>query len=289
MNALEVLASRPKAKEWTNQRATWAHAKRDGWRMTVVYDFDGTMTAYGRDVEERLEFFKRWPKLALSEWANLIRRYGRVGSIFDGELWMPGKKASEVARILASDKPYLLQYDVFAMPFCAGFDMRDSDIEAAMYVARDRAKMRWAPMKRIRSPFTKDEALADLEPNSEGWVLKQRHWGEWYKLKFESTVDAVVTDVKWGDGKFIGLVGSLVCSVYDDHGKLVEIARAGGMSDDERERMTDDHDEGKLIGRVVELTYQYVGAGGRLRHPRFKCWRPDKPANECRLDDMRVF
>jgi len=42
---------------------------------------------------------------------------------------------------------------------------------------------------------------------------------------------------------------------------------------------------------VMEVSYQYVGDKGRLRHPNFVRWREDKPAAECTLsqDDDLVY
>ncbi len=41
-------------------------------------------------------------------------------------------------------------------------------------------------------------------------------------------------------------------------------------------------DEDKDLGRVFEVEYDRVAAKGKLRFPRFVCWRPDKPKEECR-------
>src|SRR5690606_14492263 len=116
----------------------------------------------------------------------------------------------------------------------------------------------------------------------EGVVLKDANLFNWYKWKPVKTIDVVITDFTEGDGKYLGYIGSLKVSVYDERGSLIEIANVSGMTDLERDEITDLATNGGLLGRVCEVKYQYVGSGGRLRHPRFKCWREDKPAGECK-------
>lgn len=154
------------------------------------------------------------------------------------------------------------------------------------------------------------------ESDCEGWVLKQAPYEGWWKVKEAYNVDCIVTAWKEGTNKYLGLVGSLCVSVFDyeqafnartiwntqrgthtdpkdirqDWVKapgLVEVGFAGGMSDDDRLEMTELADEGKLIGRVCEVKHQYVGAGGRLRHPRFIRWREDKAPWDCLMSQLK--
>jgi hypothetical protein len=131
----------------------------------------------------------------------------------------------------------------------------------------------------------------------EGWVIKeQTKEGEdisWWKYKCESTVDLFVTGWKEGDGKYLGLVGALICSAVrlnsDGSRETVEVASVSGMTDEERENITEMNDKGELIGQVVEVKFQCVASKGRLRHPRFLRFRDDKLAQECsmsQIDDL---
>lgn len=107
-----------------------------------------------------------------------------------------------------------------------------------------------------------------------------------FKVKPADPVDCVITGVIDAEpGKFEGMIGSIVCSVYR-HGKLIEIASASGMNDAVRAEMTCLHKDDMLRGLVVELKYQMIGAEGRLMHPRFSRWRPDKPMAECTYDQL---
>jgi ATP-dependent DNA ligase len=123
--------------------------------------------------------------------------------------------------------------------------------------------------------------------NYEGFVLKDTQYGKWYKVKHSPSVDCIVTDVSEGkdDKKYSGQVGALVVSLLKSK-KLVEIANVSGMTESERLEMTELWKSKKLMGKVVEVTYQEVGARGRLRHPRFSRFRPDKPVRDCTWDQL---
>lgn len=166
-------------------------------------------------------------------------------------------------------------------------------------------------------PDELDVAALNLEAERrkiEGWMLKGS--GAAWKVKRESTCDLIVTGTKEGNGKYLGLVGALKCSAHavcfdcggfgelrsetedvctpcpECEGKgtvLVEVANVSGMTDDVREQLSfPDAGDPPLLGRVCEVEYNLVAAQGRLRHPRFKRWRDDKPAAECTADQLEA-
>ena len=87
-------------------------------------------------------------------------------------------------------------------------------------------------------------------------------------MKEKRTINLRVTGTTDGEGKYVDAVGALVCETSDGF----EIARVSGMSDLERYELVLDDPTGK----IVEVAYQYVGARGRLRHPRFVKFRGDR-------------
>lgn len=109
--------------------------------------------------------------------------------------------------------------------------------------------------------------------------------GMW-KWKVERDTCAIVTGVKPGTGQFKNLIGSLKFSVYDK-GKLLEVGKCGGMTVDERKRLSRLWKKNKLFGLVVELTGQEMGSAGRVRHARFKRMRDDYPKQKCTLVKLR--
>lgn len=146
-------------------------------------------------------------------------------------------------------------------------------------------------LQAVPSPFrltpqarTRDEKVAlaskALGQGFEGLVLKKKsspyrsggRTEEWLKLKFVSTVDVVVTDVR-GDGK-----DSVGYAVYRD-GALAPIGRASLIGKEKAGKVA--------VGDVLEVRYLYVGADGRLYQPTILCKRDDKRPDECTDEQLR--
>lgn len=271
-----------KCKQWTGQRASFIQEKLDGFHLTLFKQDDQSVIAFGRDLRPDLEYGARWPHLRDMYWWKHFASVAPSKTSIVGELFVPGKPASEVSRVLASATERLL-FRAFAVPYWAGA-LRDS---MGLDWARDRAGsvgLEFADYAEYRNQSREVLLAAAKKRGIEGWVLKEANWRGWYKLKEENTVDCIVTGIKEGDGKYLGGIGALIVSVYRD-GQCVEIANCSGMTDAERDQMLLDEDE--LVGRVCEVKYQYVGSKGRLRHPRFMRWRPDKPAVECTWEQLQ--
>lgn len=128
----------------------------------------------------------------------------------------------------------------------------------------------------------------------EGFMIKSLEAGKsealspaCWKFKLETTGDYIVTGTKDGEGKYLGMVGSLEVSkivteppwdyTVEDEGEtyhLRAVAFAGGMTDKERQEMTENRED--LVLEVCEVKSQGTGGKRRLRHPRFLGWRKDK-------------
>jgi sporulation protein YlmC with PRC-barrel domain len=191
------------------------------------------------------------------------------GSVCLGELWYPDQPASYIKTAIKecdrkirfsvfAVKDALLLEDVAEWCIRLGFHMAPYYTHESYYV----------PGMHCLGPFYNE--LPPLQ--HEGFVMKDGNVDNWRKLKVWNTADLIVKDVTEGKGKYIGLVGSLVCALSD--GRVV--ANVSGFTDDERLELGE-----KDIGRVVEVKYQYVGSGGKLRHPTFVRFRDDKKPEEC--------
>lgn len=280
---------RLKAKKWRGQRLTWAHAKLDGHRVTFFKNEDGSLTAYGREVRPDLELMHRFPKLADLALVQRFQKEAPPRSSMDCEMWVPGMPASKVPTALRNDFRGL-RVTAFALPWWGGKDLEDVPVEK---IRDDFRGLLWNDDEFAELVLADEllgdewgEGAEDVLVNAarvrgfEGWVLKDKNYLGWWKVKAEETVDCVVTGLVPGKGKYEGMCGSLKVSVYRGS-EMVVVANVSGMDDADRAAITH-----RDIGRVVEVAYQYVGAKGKLRHPRFVRWRDDKPAKECTWDQL---
>ena len=71
---------------------------------------------------------------------------------------------------------------------------------------------------------------------------------------------------------------------YDD-GKLVEVGKCSGVTDEQRGIFAANPDA--YLGKVIEIAGQEISSHGRIRFPRFVRFRDDKPVEECLLQELR--
>jgi ATP-dependent DNA ligase len=148
------------------------------------------------------------------------------------------------------------------------------------------------------------------------------------KIKHARTADCVVAGFRWYKGGKDTLVGSLLLGLYDDNGVLHHVGIAASFKQSVRAELAemlkpmrdkDNHpwkdwadfqdsenaqrkpgatsrwNRGKdltwepiKIGLVAEVAFDHM-QGSRFRHAtHFKRWRPDKPASDCRYDQLEV-
>lgn len=266
-------------------------AKLDGWRVTFFKQECGKVVAYGGEIRDDLEMMSRFDRLRLDLSLKSVQAFiddAPPLSSLDCEAWVPGRPASIVPTALRSAE-LELKVTPFAVPWWDGADLTVAD---ALDVVN-----RFRPMFEFADTFEYEELTDGVEDHAksllanakargiEGWILKDYNYANWWKLKESNTCDCIVVDVKEGNGKYAGLVGALIVALNDGSKQKV-VANVSGMSDTERVEITELDNDGKLLGRVVEVEYQYVGERGKLRHPRFVRFREDKPAVECMLDQL---
>ena len=285
-----------KAKKWTGQSFDYAQHKLDGWRATFFVQSDGTLSCFGRRLRPDLEFFGRFPSLQDHPFVRQLRklRLPPMTSIDCEVVTRDHCRSSVVTALKHSADDYDIQ--AFAIPYYDGefygdqclIEVRDEAASMGLPFVKTFSLLELRHGYGISGPMSdiRDTLLMASEMNNtEGWVLKQGgQYHKWYKLKGEQTVDAIVTGIVEGEGKYDGLIGALVVSVRDNDGHLVEIASVSGFTDKERVEMSRIRD--RVRGRVCEVKYQLVGAKNRLVHPRFMRWRPDKPSNECTMSQI---
>jgi len=259
-----------KVKNWNGKgEVRYAQLKLDGHRMTL-FKTGQELTAWGRDRRPHLEMLSRFSELGMVDLVRWARDHLPDRSSIDCEVWTDGP-ASAVPSALRGQRP--LYVSPFAVPWWEGIHHEYASLPYAQSFLEHEL------VAYTEIEFVDKDSLMRWAKDVEGVVLKEGNHRGWYKLKEVRSVDCVVTGTTDGVGKYDGLLGSLKCSAYNTQGQLVEIANVSGMSDDERYDMTFEDP----VGRVVEIAYQYLGAGGRLRHPRFVRFRDDKPERECTM------
>lgn len=195
------------------------------------------------------------------------------------ELYAPGRPASFVKSALADRNLDALSIVMFASAQCSA----DTSLEELQDLS-DALGVPYAKYWELNR-FNDKLSLEDIDwkgvPDAEGLVLKNSNLKDWVKIKDEQETDLVCVGYTDGTGKNTGLIGSIICALWDPIAKAPGriVATAGGLSDAERIRVGDDEDA--YLGKVLKVRYQYVGSQGRLRHPRFVEWRDDKQPEEC--------
>jgi len=284
-----------KPKKWKGERWATAQVKLDGFRVTAFKGQKGQLLMYGKNHRDDLEFLHRFPRLRKTDFYQSLKKLPNNSSV-DAEIIVPGGTSSDVATALR-DESIPISLITFAIPRFMGTMMDEKGLDWTAEKAEKYnllfAEWYWYSdlVKKLRLatlPFqrVKEELLSMAKSlNYEGWVLKQTQYRGWFKVKEVQMVDAVITDVVPGQGKYIGLIGALVVSVIDND-DYVPIANVSGMTDAERKELTTTWKNQSLIGQVVEVKYQEVGSKGRLRHPRFSRMRPDKLPEDCTINQL---
>ena len=263
---------RMKPRHWNPHRpeiVLWAQHKIDGHWMRVSKDSVGecvAQTSCGLDITD---------KVRVCPWWRVMVTRLPADTVLEGELHIVGQPASAVKTAL-KERNALTRYTVFAVPRVAGNNIPSMSIGSVQDICT-----RWNVEFVVTEPYDKtcDYLQRARDDRIEGWVFKRNNMNGWFKIKVERTIDAFVVGFHDGTGHHRGLVGSLEVAVLQ-HDRPIRVASVGGMKDATRVLI----DREKDLGRVCEVTYQYVGAKGRLRHPRFKHWRDDKGHDECFTD-----
>lgn len=257
-----VLPQRPKIKTWNGSTPlTYVQGKLDGIMLTAIKDTDTQETrAYTRHRDPARGDVTN--EVSRSEWFKRLEAALCPGESVFGELYSPDRRASQVKSDWSR-----CAFAVFAIPaFRAEAPLEQLDEwcmnHEVAFVLFDTVE---------HSSWDLDDPRG-LNPDWEGFVLKNGNLVDWHKHKAERTIDLVVSGIKSGWGTFLGMAGALVMRTTEGH----EVCSCSGMD------LSTRRDIGaKDLGRVAEVLYQYVGDKGRLRHPRFVRWRDDKSPDEC--------
>jgi DNA ligase-1 len=123
-----------------------------------------------------------------------------------------------------------------------------------------------------------------IEEGKEGIIIKnacgnyeRKRSRSWIKKKSEQSVDLTIVDMIEGNGKYVDLLGALVCEGIED-GKKIEVKVGTGLKDHERKNIWDNKED--FIGKTAEINYNEIieadDGSFSLFLPVFKLIREDK-------------
>jgi ATP-dependent DNA ligase len=288
-------------KNYNGQDVAYYQEKKDGIRITIFKSDSGIRAITRNGITDYASELLAIPRLK-KEIENLPDK-----TILDCEAYVPGVQAANiVTHLLQSSRD--LRLGVFAAPFYDGFcyinaDIRDMDNFFSDTLSENRSNnclvspLHWVEVYSLSAEFAGNtpqicaELLLERAKRNkiEGYVLKNGHYHQWYKLKPTKTVDCFVVGYnKSTSGTFLGGLKSLQVAVHDDENyngsqdgiyfRNIGLVPSGFDAD---YRMEVDLDS--LIGKVCEVEFDSWTDYRKLKFPRFLRWREDKTREECTL------
>jgi bifunctional non-homologous end joining protein LigD len=112
-------------------------------------------------------------------------------------------------------------------------------------------------------------------------IMGYEEANEWYAEPGEKGADGVL----YKEGRKTkyfekGWIGAVIYGLWNkEKGKLVEVGKCSGLSDEERKLISDNRK--KYIGTVIEIKANERMPTGGFRHPNFVRFRDDKSAKQC--------
>jgi len=273
--------NKPPCKDWDGvKHLRYAHGKMDGHFTRVIKDQYGVVTAKTSRDNDITHVFKK-----TREYASVLQLVPN-GVTLLGELWTPGKSASYVSSIESQGNT---TFTPFAIEQAPNVDRAALHFWSLDYV-HDLVQC-WGltppPLLCLSSDRLDAESLLAWSTGHalEGVVLKNANLADWYRYKPVKSCDAYVIGYVAGEGKYEGMVGSITFGILhfdckQDRWVTVELGSCSGMTDEERAEWTEHQEE--WMHTVIEVQYQEVGAGGRLRFPQYLRRRTDKLWHECK-------
>jgi ATP-dependent DNA ligase len=304
----------PSFKNYTDQVVHYLQPKFDGHLRKVFIDNVGRiqiLTKNDKDNTAKLLKIKHIAKELFGlPWSTALF----------GEIHSPGILASSIPTLVNNADEKLI-LTVFAAPRLGGKDMSNVGLKSVMN-RLSKLGVETAETTDILpgklSEKRKKELLQIAANNKwEGWVVKESHMDGWYKLKPVKSIDAFITDVLISDSKTcFGGLRSVTLGLWSIDGSPYNLGVCGGgfkkpfrmqfmtqkQIDSERIKFIEVYpnapieklevfdlprlDTSILIRLTMEVEYDSVTAGGKLRFPRFIRWRDDKDSKDCTVEQL---
>ena len=229
-----------------------------------------------------------------------------AGTVLDGEIHYPGQGVASVTSIMgalpkkAIERQALnpIKYKVFDILHYNGSDVttfpwneRRKILERVYDNHLKRSKH--ISLSRVYTGDKYDFLSRIIDDGGEGIMLKnitgKYHQGKrpehnWYKIKRNITSDVIIMGFEPGNGKYKGLIGSIIFGLYDrPGGEVHKVGACSGMDDAMRVKMS--KSPAAFLGKVIEVSAMETTSSGALRHPQFVRMRDDKDPRMCINED----
>lgn len=268
------------AKEWDPKKVkgwpVWVEPKLDGVRVICVV----TRTHAALPV---IIFYSRASKLFLSfdhmkpQILSIARQISTTNMVvFDGEV-VSGEFNKTSGEVRRKEVPCLdAVYHIFDIPSISG-TLRERRLQLNLLSLHNAPSVRRTTIISAGTAQEVDQIYKGfLLSGHEGAVVKDpnseyeyKRSFAWMKLKESKSIDAPITSVFEGRGKYGGKLGGIT---VNHKGKKVNVGT--GFTDEQRQSFWDHAKD--LIGQTAEVGYQNETPDGSLRHPRFLRLRGDK-------------
>lgn len=276
-----------------------AEKKLDGSRY---WSIDGRLFSRRLSVKDNLPIEKTRNVPHLSEDLSKLPR----GTMLDGEVYYPGEKSMRVTSIMGALPSKAIERQ-------EGNPIRYAAFDIMMHGGKDVTHLPWedrrALLEQVYKAYLASSKHIDLtkvvRQDKEGFLQEMLNTGEegimlknihapyhkdkrpehvWYKIKQNMTDDVIILGYTDGQGKYEGLIGSIIFGKYQTKGgKLVQLGRCSGMTDMQRLDFT--NNKQKYLGQVIEISAMEGTEAGFYRHPQFIQVRTDKSARDCILNE----
>lgn len=291
----------------TKSRVIVAELKLDGMRE-VLANINGVVTMTGRrdSVKTGMKIDKIGHVPHLRHWMLRLPE-----TVLDGELYYPGANSNQIVSIMGSSSAEaiekqmergLLRFVAFDLLVDLGVVMTDLPyLERRSRLCAVCANLNTPLIQPVavlgqngdqgvlRDEFIEITYQQAVSQGYEGLILKNvdgpySHL-EWAKVKPTASYDMVIvgyetstSDTYAGNG-----IAALRLGLFDYAGKLVEVTRCSGLTDEWRRDFYTDYTamqhqpphEPRFVGMVVTVLAQQMFDTGALRHPRFIKLRPE--------------
>lgn len=217
-------------------------------------------------------------------WA-IANKNPNINCVLDGEIW--GKDWNETSSIVKASKTIKfsgnINYYIFDIIDIHKFEKEEvchtTLIERISKLEELKLDGTTHIVKSVLITSVDDawkRARAFIKEGYEGAVIKRidstykyKRSKDWLKLKMIDTYDLTIVDTVEGTGKYIGMLGALVC-MYNDH----KVQVGSGFYDGDRIGLWECRNT--LIGKTIEVEAQEITKDGSLRFPVFVRFRDDK-------------